>query len=82
MGVGGQRHAAATLPPGNTRYPLNVGLVGRAPGPVWTGVENLAPPPPHPPHLPPGFDSQTVQPVGTCYAVYAIPSHIIVGANY
>jgi hypothetical protein len=28
MGVGGQRHAPAALPPG---------------GPVWTGAENLAP---------------------------------------
>ena len=36
MGVGGQRHAPATLPPGMTRYPW-------APGPVWTGAENLAP---------------------------------------
>jgi hypothetical protein len=30
-GVGGQRHARAALPPGNTRYP------------VRTGVENIAP---------------------------------------
>ena len=40
MGVGGQRHAPAALPPGNTRYPLYTGWV--APGPVWTGAENLA----------------------------------------
>jgi len=25
MGVGGQRHAPAALPPGKTRYPLYVG---------------------------------------------------------
>jgi hypothetical protein len=30
---------------------------GWAPGPVWTGAENLAPPPP------PGFDPRTVHPV-------------------
>ena len=35
MGVGGQRHAPAALPP----------EAGWAPGPVWTGAENLAPPP-------------------------------------
>jgi hypothetical protein len=34
MGVGGQRHAPATLP--------NVQENGWAPGPVWTGAENLA----------------------------------------
>lgn len=40
------------------------GLVG--PGPVWTGVENLAPP---------GFGPQTVQPVASHCADYAIPAH-------
>jgi hypothetical protein len=38
MGLGGQRHAPAALPPGKTRYPLYW-----ASGPVWTGAENLAP---------------------------------------
>jgi len=33
--VGGQRHAPATLPP----VPI---VQGGAPGPVWTGAENLA----------------------------------------
>jgi hypothetical protein len=33
MGVGGQRHALAALPPGMTWYP----------GLVWMGAENLAP---------------------------------------
>ena len=28
MGVGGQRHAPAALPPGKTRYPLYKSLVG------------------------------------------------------
>jgi hypothetical protein len=31
---------------------------GWAPGPVWTGAENLAPP---------GYDPQTVQPVASRY---------------
>jgi len=33
---------------------------GWVPGPVWTGAENLAPPPP-------GFDLRTVQPVASRY---------------
>jgi hypothetical protein len=41
MGVGGQRHAPAALPPGKTRYPFIE--AGWAPRPVWTGVENLDP---------------------------------------
>jgi hypothetical protein len=41
MGVGGQRHAPAALPTGMTRYPLYRRL-GKAPGPVWKGIENLA----------------------------------------
>jgi hypothetical protein len=34
MGVGGQRHAAAVLPPGVTRW---------GPGQFWMDEENLAP---------------------------------------
>jgi hypothetical protein len=41
MGVGGQRHAPAALPPGMTRYPLYRRL-DKAPEPVWTGAKNLA----------------------------------------
>jgi hypothetical protein len=40
MEVGGKRHAPAALPPGKTRYALDRRL---APGPIWTGAENLAP---------------------------------------
>ena len=42
MGVGGQCHAPAVLPPGKTRYPLYRRLGGPR-GPVRTGAENLAP---------------------------------------
>jgi hypothetical protein len=42
MGVGGQRHAPAALPPVKTRYQL-YSRRGKAPGPVWTGAGNLAP---------------------------------------
>jgi len=41
MGVGGQRHAEAALPPGKDPVPI-VDKVGWAPGPAWTGAENLA----------------------------------------
>ena len=64
MGVGGQRHDPATLPPGKTRYPLYRRLGGPL-EPVWTGAENLAAP---------GFDPRTVQPVASRYTDYAIPA--------
>ena len=38
-----QRHAPAALYPGNYTVPI-VQEAGWAPGPVWTGAENLAPP--------------------------------------
>jgi len=40
MGVGGQRHAPAALPPGKDPLPT-VQEAGWAPGPVWTGAENF-----------------------------------------
>jgi hypothetical protein len=39
MGVGGQRHAPAAVPPGKAR----IQEAGWAPGPVGSGAENLAP---------------------------------------
>ena len=42
MGVGGQRHAPAAFTPGKDPVSI-VQEAGRAPGPVWIGVENLAP---------------------------------------
>ena len=41
-GVGGQRQAPATFSPGKDPVPI-VLEGGWAPGPVWTGAENLAP---------------------------------------
>ena len=43
-----------SLPPEKDPVP-NVQETGWASGPIWTGAENLAPPP--------GFDPRTVQPV-------------------
>ena len=40
MGVGGQRHTPATLPPRKDPVPI-VQEAGWAPGPVRTGAENL-----------------------------------------
>jgi hypothetical protein len=56
-GVGGQRHAPATLLPEKTRYPL----CGRLGGPQdrFGRVRKISPPP--------GFDPQTVQPVASRY---------------
>ena len=65
MEVGGQRHAPAAFTPGKDPVPI-VQEAGWAPGPVWTGAENLAPPP--------GFDPQTVQPVADRYTDYVIPA--------
>jgi hypothetical protein len=43
-GVGGQRHAPTAFTPGKDTVPI-VQEAGWAPGPVWTGAENLVPPP-------------------------------------
>jgi len=55
MGMGGQRIAAAALPPGKTRYQLHRRLGGPQ---GWSGrVRNISPST--------GFDSRTVQPVAS-----------------
>jgi hypothetical protein len=64
MGVGGQRHAPAALPPGMTRYPLYRRL-GRLQGRSGR-VRKISPPP--------GFDPRTVQLVASRYNDYAIPA--------
>jgi len=45
MGMGGQSHTPAATPTWDP-VPI-VKEAGWAPGPVWTGEENLAPPPPN-----------------------------------
>jgi hypothetical protein len=65
MGVGGQRHAPAALPPEKTRYTLYKRLGG--PQGRYERVRKISPPP--------GFDSRTVQPVASRYTGWAIPAH-------
>jgi hypothetical protein len=56
-GAGGQRHAPAALPPGQTRYPLYMRLGG--PQGRSGHVRKISPPP--------GFDPWTVKPVESLY---------------
>jgi hypothetical protein len=66
MGVGGQLHTPAALPPGKRpRYPLYRRLGG--PQGRSERVRKILPPP--------GFDPQTVQPVASRYTNYATPAH-------
>jgi len=65
MGVGGQRHAPAAFTPGKDPVPI-LQEAGWAPGPVWIGAENLAPP---------WFDPRTFQPVASRYTDWAIAAH-------
>ena len=65
MGVGGQHHAPAALPPGKTRYPLYSRL-GRPQGRFWR-VRKISPLP--------GFDPRTVQSVASRYTDWANPAH-------
>jgi len=58
MGVGGQRHASAALPPGKIRYPLYRRLGGPRAGLDRCGKSR--PPPP-------GFDPRTAQLVVSHY---------------
>ena len=62
MGVGGQRHAPAALPPVKTRYPLYRRL-GRPQGRSGR-VRKISPPP--------GFGPRTLQPVASRYTDWAI----------
>ena len=64
MGVAGQQHAPAVLPPGKTRYPLYRRL-GRPQGRSGR-VRKISPLP--------GFDPRTVQPVASRYTDCAIPA--------
>ena len=64
MGVGGQRHAPAALPPGKSRYPL-YRRMGESQG-RSVRVRKISPPP--------GFDPRTVQSVASRYTDWAIPA--------
>ena len=67
MGVGGQRHAPAALPPGKTRYPLYRRLGG--PQGRSGRVRKIS----HPPEI----DPRTVQPVASRYTDWAITAHCL-----
>ena len=71
MGVGGQRHTLAALPPGKTQYPL----CRRLGGPQGRSGRVLKIPSPL------GFDPQTAQPVASRYTDWAIPASIICGEH-
>ena len=64
-GVGGQRHAPAALPPGETRYPLYRRLGGPRAG--LDRCEKTS--------STPEFEPPTVQPVESRYTDWAVPSH-------
>ena len=65
MGMGGQRHAPAVLPPEKTRYQLYRRQDGRQDrsGQVRKISSSS------------GFDPQTIQPVASRYTDWAIPAH-------
>jgi hypothetical protein len=69
MGVDGQRHALAALPPGMTRF----SLYRRLSGPQGRSGQMLKI------SLPPGFDPRTVQLVASRYTDWAIPAHTACG---
>jgi len=71
MGVGGQRHAPAALPPEKSRYPLYRRLGG--PQGQSELVRKNSPPP--------EFDTRTVQPVASRYTDWAFPAYIITGRD-
>ena len=71
MGVGGQSHAPAALPPGKTRYPLYRELGG--PQGRSGRVREISPPR--------GFEPQTVKPVASRYTDCAIPAAKMVCAS-
>jgi hypothetical protein len=67
MGVCGQRHATAALPPGQTRYPLYRRLGGLQ---SRSGqVQKISPPP--------GFDPRTVQPLAQALYRLSYRAHIL-----
>jgi hypothetical protein len=64
MGMGGQRHAPAALPPGKTQYPLCTRLGG--PQGRSGRLRKIS--------SAPGFDPRAFQPVASRYTDWAIPA--------
>ena len=70
MGVGGQHHAPAGLPPGKNRYPL-YRMLGEPHGRSGR-VRKISPPP--------GFNPRTVQPIAGRCKDWAIPvANVVIG---
>jgi hypothetical protein len=65
--VGGQRHAPATLPPGETQYPFYRRFIGAG---FRSGRMRKTSPPPK-------LEARTVEPVASCYADCAIPAAML-----
>jgi hypothetical protein len=70
MGVGGQRHAPAALPPGMTRYPL----YRRPGGPPAAGLDGCGKSRPLP-----GFDLRIIRRLASHCTDWAIPANMSVG---
>jgi hypothetical protein len=70
-GEGSASCPSHSLPLGKDPAPI-VQEAGWAPGPVWTGAENLTPT---------GIDTRTVQPVASHYTDYATRPIIIIICN-
>jgi hypothetical protein len=66
MGMAGQRHAQAALPPGKIRYQFYRRLGG--PHDQSRRVRNISPAP--------GFDPRTVQLLATRYTEWVIPVNV------
>jgi hypothetical protein len=71
MGVGGQHHTPAALPPAKTQYPLCRRLGGPQEQSGW--VRKIM--------FPLRFDPRTVQPTVSPYTDYANPANQIVEVN-
>jgi hypothetical protein len=71
MGLGGQHQAPATLHKEKTQHPLYRGPGGPQGRSGW--VQKISPQP--------GFDPQIIQPVASCYTVYAVSAHTYLSVN-
>ena len=70
MGVDGQRHVPAALFPGKKDRVAFVQEAGWAPGPVWTGSENVAST---------GFNPWTIRSVASrCYTVTSNATDVVI----